>query len=487
MSTLAIKPTAHVVDVLGNVIGRDQPILRMEKALEMVSLIGNDIFTDEEVVFFDPFCKAGEILLACAFHRCWAKFKEKPQLLDINMIFREIYQTNCYFGLSPDERHHRLSMRTFLGNTNSHKEEFNCIIRNGNYLSEINGKLDSEKFEKEFLSMIEYIKSKAKNKKIVAVGNPPYQEEDGGAQKSAKPIYQIFAEKLIDCNDIRQFVLVIPSRWFAGGKGLDNFRAKMMEAKNLKDIRHFGKSGDVFPTVDIDGGVCFINWDKSFDGKPTYSSGNVNLSLNLEKYDIIPDDPYAYPILEKIRKKWNGTSVADIAWSRKPFGLATNHFEINESYDSQKTDAVPCVYRNRQIKYIKKGEIRKNEKFIDHWKVCAPKAYGGKKGDRRITLPPHHIFLIEKGKICTETYNVIGSFQTKNEAEKFISFLQTDFSRYLLGLRKITQDIPKDRWAWVPLLDASEEINWDDEKLFDYFEFSKNEREHIKCKIREWT
>ena len=136
MSALAIKPTTHIVDVLGSVIGRDQPILRMEKALEMVALLGEEVFADENVVFFDPFCKAGELLLACAFHSCWAKSKGEAKLLDVDMVMKEIYQSNRYFGLAPDERHHRLSIRTFLGNEHSHNEEFNHIIRDGHYLSE---------------------------------------------------------------------------------------------------------------------------------------------------------------------------------------------------------------------------------------------------------------------------------------------------------------------------------------------------------------
>lgn len=106
MGGLAVKPIAHVVDVLGNVIGRDQPILRMEKALEMVSLLGSDVFEDQNIVFFDPFCKAGELLLACAFYSCWAKTKDKTDSLDTSTIFNEIFLSNRYFGLAPDERHH---------------------------------------------------------------------------------------------------------------------------------------------------------------------------------------------------------------------------------------------------------------------------------------------------------------------------------------------------------------------------------------------
>lgn len=485
MSALAIKPTAHVVDILANVIGRDQPILRMEKALEVVSTLGDEVFRDDDVVFFDPFCKAGELLLACAFKSCWAKSKGDIKLLDLNVVMSEVYKSNRYYGLAPDERHHRLSTRTFLGNTQSHNNEINHIIRDGHYLSEIDGTLDKHKFEKEFDSMIKYINTLAKNKKIIAVGNPPYQEEDGGAQKSAKPIYNLFVEKLIERDEVQSFVLVIPARWFGGGKGLDSFRERMMSSPNLKTIIHFGKSGDVFPTVDIDGGVCFIHLDKSFSGKTILRTAETEVQLDNENFDIIPDDPGAYSILEKIAQKWPGENVTDIAWARKPFGLSTNHFDQNPDCSPTDPDAIPCVTRNRAIKYLKKGQIPKNIEHLQKWKVCAPKAYGGQRGDRRITIPKQHIFLIERNYVCTETYNVIGAFDTKSEAESLIKYLQTDFSRYLLGLRKITQDIPRERWKWIPLL--SLDTDWTDAKLAQFFGLTKKEQEHIKKKVQEWS
>lgn len=483
MSALKLKTTAHVIDVLGNVIGRDQPILRLEKALEMVSLLSNEVFEDNEVVFFDPFCKAGELLLACAIHSCWAKTKKK--LLSTDMIFNEIYMSNRYFGLAPDERHHKLSIRTFLGNTHSHNENFNHIIRDGHYLSETDGRLDENKFETEFNSMIEYIKKTSRKKKIIAVGNPPYQEEDGGAQKSAKPIYNIFVDKLIQDKRINEFVIVIPSRWFAGGKGLDEFRSKMISSTKIKVIKHFEKAGDIFPTVDIDGGVCFVNWKDIHNAKPVFISNEVSISLNLEGYDIIPDDPFAFSLIEKIKNRWNGKYVSDVAWSGKPFGLRTFWFDRNSNYDSSKEDAIPCLYRNKQIGYVKKNKLIKNIDKINLWKVCIPNAYGGKKGDRRITLPASSIFILPIGWISTETYNVVGAFDNEQEALKFVQYLQTDFVRYFLGLRKITQHIPKDRWAWVPYLDMSK--GWSNEKIYNYFKFSKKEIEHIKKKIEEWS
>ncbi len=483
MSKLAIKPTAHIVDVLGNVIGRDQPILRMEKALEMVSLLGADVFADDNVVFFDPFCKAGEILLACAFHSCWVKGKGKQKLLDTKMVFKEIYQSNRYFGLSPDERHHRLSSRTFLGNTHSHNEKFNHIIRDGHYVSEIDGRLDEEKFEKEFNSMIEYICEKAKGKRIIAVGNPPYQEADGGAKASAKPIYNYFVDKLMKHKSIGEYILVIPARWFSAGKGLDDFRERIMTSKEVRNIVYHERSEDVFPTVHVQGGVCYLNWARSLNSDATFVSKNESFQVDLSQFDIIPDDPKATPIINKIIENHEERFVSDVAWSRKPFGLPTNYFANNTECSEGTSGALKCYVKGRKVKFLKRSEVRINADKIDDWKVAIPRAYA--TGARRCTLPAHQIFLIERGAICTETYNILSSFKTKAEAEKVIAYLRTDFCRYLLGLRKLTQDIPKDRWTWVPYMGTDREYSEAD--LFKLFKITKEEQAHIKRKVQEWS
>jgi len=479
---LAIKPIAHVVDVLGNVIGRDQPILRMEKALEMTALLGEDNFANDNVVFFDPFCKAGELLLACAFHSCWAKSRGQDKLLDIDMVFKEIYKSNRYFGLAPDERHHRLSTRTFLGNTHSHLENFNHIIRDGHYLSEEDGTLDHEGFEKEFSDMIEYVKSETGSKKIIAVGNPPYQETDGGFGASAKLIYPYFVETIIDSGVISEFVLVMPSRWFSGGKNLDRFRTRMMESNQIKAIRYFEKSEEVFPTVQVKGGICYLQWCNSYNGKPSFDCGDTATQLDLAKFDVIPDDPLSPPIILKVINRANNF-VSSIAWSGKPFGLRTFYFKRNDSTTKESKNTVRCYSTGRTIYYIDRDLIAKNKDKIDCYKIVAPKAYG--KGMSRCTLPKDQVFFLDKGEISTETYNVIGCFDSKAEAENFQLYLQTNFARYLLGLRKLTQDIPKDRWNWVPLLDL--QTKWTDEKLADYFGLTEKEREHIRKKVEEWS
>ena len=485
VSALTIKPTAHVVDVLGNVIGRDQPILRMEKALEIVALLGEEVFADENIVFFDPFTKAGELLLACAFHSCWAKSKGNEKLLDMDMVLEEIYESNRYFGLAPDERHHKLSTRTFLGNEHSHNESFNHIIRDGHYLSEQDGTLNKEKFEKEFNFMIEYIKTKTKDKRIISLGNPPYQESDGGFGKSAKSIYNLFTEKLISNPNISEFLLVIPARWFGGGKGLDNFRENLMKSHKIKNLVYFQNSATVFPTVDINGGICYLHYDKNHNGETAFTDNSHTETLHLDEFDIIADDPKGYSLIRKISAQWPGKFIDDVAWAGKPFGIRTFYFERSKKLDKNSENAIPCLSRYKEINYVNIDDIRKNEDKINLWKVSVPAVAGGSKGASRSTVPINQIFLVPAGTITTETYNIIDTFRNKFEAENLIKYLKTDFARYFVGLRKITQHLPADRWAWVPYVDTKR--RWTDKELFNFFKLTKEERSHIKAKVREWS
>jgi len=476
-----ISPESHVVDILGSTKGRDQPVMLVGRALQLATCITKSALLDQNTVFLDPFCKAGEIILATALWSCVVNKGRAKPLASQEEVAQELYGGR-YFALAPDQRHFLLTRRTFYGNEKSHDDAFATHIRNGNYLSEIDGRLNEGKFKEELNAMIEFIKRTKPSCRIVAIGNPPYQEADGGHGASAKLIYPHFIEHMIDSNQIDEFVLVIPSRWFSGGKNLGNFRARMMESNQIRTIHYFEKSEEVFPAVQIKGGVCFLQWSKSYQGKPSFVYGDSTITIKLERFDVIPDDPKSPSIILKILDN-SGSFVSDIAWSGKPFGLRTFHFKRNSGADQNSENAILCYTTGRVVKYIDRDLITKNADKIDNYKVVAPRAYG--KGMKRCTLPKDQIFILGKGEISTETYNVIGCFSTKAEAERFKSYLQTDFARYVLGLRKLTQDIPKDRWNWVPLMDASK--TWTDADLFDFFGLTKTEREHIRKKVQEWS
>lgn len=479
-----IFKTAHVVDILGNVVGRDQQIMTMEKARDLVSLLDKNDFIDEKVVFFDPFCKAGEVLLACAFSSCWYKSNLEGKPLALEHVKKELYESNRYFGLSPDERHHKLSLRTFLGNTNSHSDNYKKIIRNGNYLSEIDGRLDQDKFKEELYNMLKYINSNFKPTKIIAVGNPPYQENYEGKRNNtgANPIYHLFLESLINSKEIDQFIMVIPSRWFAGGRGhsLKNFASLLRKSKKIRQIYDFKDSRSVFPTVDIKGGVCFIHWDATYSGNTLFHSHGEDIteSIDLSVGEIIVRDKFARSIVDKVREK-SLASISERAWSWNPFNLASNYFDKN--IDEDVKNPIDCFIKRRVIRKIDRLKISKNVDQIDTFKVVIPKAVS--KGG--IPYRPDQIFILDKGQVCTETFMVIDSFSQKYEADQFISYLRSDFVRFLVSIKKITQDITKDTWCLVPdIAMVGSLLSADD--LYSFFDLDEQEINHIKNKVQIW-
>ncbi|MDE0119168.1 MAG: Eco57I restriction-modification methylase domain-containing protein [Bdellovibrionales bacterium] len=473
----------HVVDILGSVKGRDQPVMKMDKAVELVKCLEEKVFINEDYVFFDPFCKAGEILLSAALVTTLYKSKDKLVLLDT--VYKEMYQSNRYFALAPDERHYNLSLRTFYGNEKSHDKNFTGNIKNGAYLSEIDGRLNEEKFNKELKVMLEYIKEKTENKKIIAVGNPPYQEEDGGFGKSAKPIYNILIEGLISSKKIDKFSLVIPARWFSGGKWLDNFRNHMIQNKQIKKITYFENSSHIFPTVDIRGGVCFLYWDKMHSGKTTIKNREKVVTKDISDWDIIVPHVEAYSIIDKILQK-SDTFVSEIVWSSKPFGLRTFYFRKNTALKSDNQYAIPCYSSGNRVLYADRRDITKNRNRINEYQVAFPEASGGGKGHRdKVLLRPGHFFILNKGQISTETYSIAGSFTTRKEAKNFLSFLQTNFARFLLGLRKPTQHTKAETFNWVPLMSTKK--SWTDEELFKHFNINSEEQKYIIEQVERWT
>ena len=476
-----IHINTHIVDILGSVKGRNQPVMKMDKAVELVKELDEEVFINEDYVFFDPFCKAGEILLATALVSIF--YKSKRNLASLDSVYRELYQSNRYFALAPDERHYNLSLRTFYGNEKSHDKNFICNIENGGYLSEVDGRLDKKQFNRRLKIMLEYIKEKTGNKKIVAVGNPPYQENDGGGTgTSAKAIYNIFIEQLIDSKQIEKFSLVIPARWFSGGKGLDSFRYRMIQSKQIKKITYFENSSVIFPTVDIRGGVCFLYWGKKHNSEVIVDNRVQKINRDFSKWDIIVPHVEAYSIIDKVLKK-SSRFLSEIVWPRNPFGVQDNFNKKNNSLGNGTLD---CFSMGRKINKVSKSVVTKNEDRIDEYKVAFPKASGGGRGHRdKILLKEKHFFILKKGQISTGTYSIAGSFKTLKEAENFLSFVRTTFVRFLLGLRKPTQNTSRKTFSWIPLMSVKK--TWTDEELFEYFKINKEEQKYIIEQVEKWT
>jgi site-specific DNA-methyltransferase (adenine-specific) len=273
----------------------------------------------------------------------------------------------------------------------------------------------------------------------VIIGNPPYQLNDGGYGTSAAPIYQLFVGKALELEP-RYAVFVTPSRWMAGGKGLDKYRERMLSDKRMRRIVDYPKLYEGFPGVKIRGGISYFLWARDYkgpcevqtiwDGQPTGPA----VARHLDAYDILVRRNEAVPILEKVRAKGEPTLDAR-ASSRKPFGLATN-FKGKPSKAGLKNPVQ--LFQNQQIGWVERKDITINPQWIDEWKVLITRVQGTSAAvETKFLSKP---IVAEPGTACTETYLVAGHFQTEADAESYAKYLRTRFVRFLISLRKPTQD-----------------------------------------------
>lgn len=316
----------------------------------------------------------------------------------------------------------------------------------------------------------------------VIIGNPPYQLSDGGYGTSAAPIYQLFVEKALDLEP-RYAVFVTPSRWMAGGKGLDNYRKRMLSDKRLRKIVDYPKLYEGFPGVKIRGGISYFLWDRDhngpcevqtiWDGQPTGPA----VARHLDAYDILVRRNEAVPILEKVRAKGEPTLDSRVS-SRKPFGLATN-FKGKPSPTGLKEPVK--LFENQRIGWIERNTITINAEWIDEWKVLMTRVQGTSAAvETKFLSKP---IIAEPGTACTETYLVAGHFANELEATRFAKYLGTRFVRFLVSLRKSTQDAARGVYAFVPDLPLDQE--WTDAKLYKRYGLSKEEIAFIESQVAE--
>lgn len=316
----------------------------------------------------------------------------------------------------------------------------------------------------------------------VVIGNPPYQLDDGGFGTSAAPIYQLFVEKALELNP-RYAVFVTPSRWMAGGKGLDSYRERMLADRRLRNVVDYPKLYEGFPGVKIRGGISYFLWDRDYngpcevltmwDGEPTGPA----VARFLDAHDVLVRRNEAVPILDKVRAKGEPTLDARVS-SRKPFGLATN-FKGHAS-NAGLEDPIK-LFANQRVTWIDRTGIGINGDWIDEWKVLMTAVQGTSAAvETKFLSKP---IMASPGTACTETYLVAGHFGTEKEAHNYALYLRTRFVRFLVSLRKSTQHATRDVYSFVPDLPLNEE--WTDAKLYARYGFTVDEVKFIESQIAE--
>lgn len=320
----------------------------------------------------------------------------------------------------------------------------------------------------------------------VIIGNPPYQLQDASDSASAKPIYHKFIEQAIQLEP-RYLSMVTPSRWFSGGKGLDEFRANRISDKRMKAIVDFIVDKDAFPKINVNGGISYFLWAKDYIGEcniTTVEQGGVvgaPVMRSLNEFDIFVRRNEAVKILRKVRNKGEKT-FDEMVSSRKPFGLPTNFYGADAKNKSKNIK----LYSSGKITWVSRSEIKANQEWIDKWKVLIPRA---SDGNEKYPLPIWDAkgpFVSAPEEACTETYLVAAVAKNENHAEHIRNYMRTKFFRFLVSIRKMTQDNKADLFSFVPALPMSK--NWSDEALYEIYGITDKDVEFIDTMIRtmEW-
>ncbi len=317
----------------------------------------------------------------------------------------------------------------------------------------------------------------------VVITNPPYQLKDGGHGASAQPIYHKFVERAKNMAD--HVVMIIPARWYAGGKGLDEFRASMLADTRIRTLVDMPNSEDAFPGIRTAGGICYFHWDRNHDDLCNFvqwKDGNTNPKKDgslrkLNVHDILIRDPKAVTILDKVLGKAK-RFLEDTVSSRKPFGLRTNF----DDYTDEGTNAHRCLTKDG-FRYVNKSAITTGKDMVGRWKSICSRAHGedAANSDGKWTILSKSLVL-GKNEVCLETYLVTGAYETKTEAENAARYLVLKLPRYLLGLRKIDQNISKEKFKWVPIMDFTR--TWTDEQIYAYFDLTAEEINTIESSIK---
>jgi len=328
----------------------------------------------------------------------------------------------------------------------------------------------------------------------VIIGNPPYQLDDGGYGTSAAPIYQLFVQQA-KALEPRYLSMVIPARWFAGGKGLDEFRESMLTDDRLRSIDDYLSASDVFPGVGLKGGVCYFLWDRDNHGSCRVATHFKDWPVSIASRGLLEEGVDVFirfneglSILKKVVAVESGQRHSlllpegirfdQLVSSRKPFALETT---FKGRVGKRAGDVL--VYQNGGTGYIPRSSISTGADLIDKWKVYVGRAAPG-TGNR--DTYPHKIistpFVGEPGSISSETYLCIGPFDSRSQAESALSYLSCRLTRLLILLHKPSQDTTRKVYTFVPTQKWTKQ--WMDEDLYTKYGLSAREIAFIEKVVR---
>ena len=488
-----------VLTCLSN-LSNDEVFTPPEIANQVLDMLPQELFRNPDTTFIDPACKSGVFLREIAKRLLVGLEQQIPDLQErIDHIFHK-----QLYGIAITELTSLLSRRSIYcskyPNSDYSVSRFDDADGNIRYKriqhTWQNGKCifcsasadqyeRGEELETHAYELIHMVKPK----EIfgmhfdVVISNPPYQLSDGGNNASANPIYHKFIESAKKLKP-RYISMIIPSRWYCGGRGLEDFREMMLSEGHLKELHDYKKSSDCFPGIRNGGGICYFLWDSTYNSNEARVAEHDNTGIVRETVrplnefgDIFIRDTLACEIIRKVRSKQE-RSLSEIVFRQKPFGFRTNFIDFDKDGDIKiYNKKVKCGYD-----YIWKSRVTVNADLIGKWKLVTSRSTSVPEEDNGQVLRLSQTFLVEPNAVVTESYVMIDVFDTKEEAENCYAYLKTKFFRFLCQPTIVSPDVSKRTFVFVPLLDFGK--TWTDEELYERYGLSQNEINLIETTIR---
>lgn len=487
-----------VLSCLAN-LSNDEVFTPPEIVNRMLDMLPQDLFRNPDTTFLDPACKTGVFLREIAKRLIEGL---EPQFPDLQERIDHIFHKQL-FGIAITELTSLLSRRGLYCSKYPNSEfsvslfddaQGNIRYKHVNH-TWINGKCKycgasasqyqrSDDLETHAYELIHTVSpERIFNMKFdVIISNPPYQLSDGGNAASASPLYHKFVEQAMKLKP-RYLSMIIPARWYAGGKGLDDFRGRMLGEQHIKRLVDVANSADCFPGVNIAGGICYFLWEKDYSGVCTVANLEKGVMVSetersLNEFAYFVRSNLALSIIRKVLAK-KEKLMSEVVFSRNYFGLATT---VTGS-EKQVPNTVKVLTSKGEI-FLHKATLSDKEHLLDKYKVIITYAMSG--GNKPTSEGNYQILsslkVLQPNEACTETYLILDTFTSENEANNLVSYMESKFARFLLLQALTSIHITKDKFCFVPMPDCSQ--TWDDEKLYSKYNLNQEEMDYIENMIK---